>query len=285
MSEPTTYTSTSTLNAKKDYFRFVSTIGNTKIKCTGSAENRSTQQTSGPNTFGDPVVLDVFAETASPSAEYEVIGALSGQAITLGTIIAADAQDTPHIKIGGVAVPVCLGSLSISTQTGSAPKISLSGLALYAGAAQLRSYSIPAITLSPRHRAQDIFANPLWTIKYNSSSPALPTFDYGLSGVNANFPIEFTQAMPGGTLLGYDLHGGVATVDCTFNWYRTDYPPEVAINTAAFAGSIIPISVGADASFSSPLAMTTPPNGSDADGQYTQYSFQISFPLVGVEVS
>ena len=283
MSEPTIYTSTSTLNAKKDYFGLVATLGNTKIKCTGSAENRSTQQTSGANTYGDPVVLDVYGETASPSAEYEVIGAMSGQAITLGTLVAADAQNTPHIKIGGVAVPVCLGSLSISTQTGSAPKISASGLALFAGAAQLRSYSLPAIALSPRHRAQSIFANPLWTIKHNGSD-ALPTFDYGLSSVNANFPIEFSQAAPGGTLLGYDLHGGVATVDATFNWYRTDYPPEVAINSAAFAGSVMPIPVGSDAYFSAPLAMTTPANGSDSEGQYTQYSFQISFPLVGVEV-
>lgn len=275
----TFHTSTSTLRAHTDYFGLETAIGNTKIKCVGSAENPTIQTANGQNTFGDTVVVDAFGKTAAPSAEYEVIGAISGQNITLGTLIST------NTVLGTANLPVCLGSLSIATQTGSAPKITASGQALFAGAAQLRAYKLPAFSLSPRHRAQDIFANPLFTIKYNGDNAALPTFDYGMSSVNATFPIEFTTALPNGTMLAYDLHGGMATVDATFNWYRTDYPPEVAINTAAYAGGVIPIQIGTNEYFNAPLTITNPVGRSDPEGGYTQYTFQISFPLVGAEVS
>lgn len=275
----TFHTSASTLRAHTDYFGLETTIGNTKIKCVGSAENPTIQTANGQNTFGDTVVVDAFGKTAAPSAEYEVIGAISGQDITLGALIST------NTVLGTANLPVCLGSLSIATQTGSAPKITASGQALFAGATQLRAYKLPAFSLSPRHRAQDIFANPLFTIKYNTDNAALPTFDYGMSSVNANFPIEFTTAMPQGTMLGYDLHGGTATVDVMFNWYRTDNPPEVAINTAAYANSVIPIQIGANEYFNAPLTITNPVGRSDPEGGYTQYTFQISFPLVGAEVS
>ena len=279
----THHTSTSTLRAHIDYFDFMAAINSSgqtdKIKCVASAENPSAQSASGQNTYGDPVVVDVFGQTAAPSSEYEVIGSISGKTITLGTLCALNAV------LGTANLPVCLGSLSISTQTGSAPKITASGQALFTGASALRTYKLPAITLGPRHRAQDIFAAPLFKIKYNTSTDATPTFDYGLSSVNANFPIEFTTAMPAGTMLGYDLHGGMATVDYSLNWYRTDYPPEIAINTTDFPGSVMPIEIGTDTYFDAKMEMTNPVGRSDPDGQYTQYTFQISFPLVGVELT
>jgi len=275
----TFHTSTSTLRSKIDYFGLVTAIGSTKIKCVASGENPTAQQTTGSNTFGDTVVVDAYGQTAAPSSEYEVIGAISGQAITLGTITSTN-------KVLGTAnLPVCLGGFSIATQTGSAPKITANGQALFTGAAALRTYKIPAISLTPRHRAQDIFANPLVTIKYNGTNVALPTFDYGLSSVNANFPIEFTTSMPQGVMLGYDLHGGAATVDYTLNWYRTDYQPEIAINTAAYANSVIPINVGTNTYFNAPITMTNPAGRSDPENEYMQYTFQVSFPLVGSEVA
>jgi hypothetical protein len=273
----TILSATSTLRAKKDYFGLVTTIGATKIKVTGSKENPSAQTTSGQNTFGDPVVVDVYGQTAAPSSEYEVIGGISGQAITLGVISTANAV------LGTASLPVCLGSLSIATQTGSAPKITASGQALFTGATQLRAYKLPAFTLSPRHRAQNIFANPLVTIKYNTSTEATPINDYGLSSVNANFPIEFTLAQPQGTLLNYDLHGGTVTVDYAMNWYRTDYEPEIAINTSAYTGGVINIQTGESEYFAAPLTLTKPVGRSDPENNYTQYTWQVSFPLVGAE--
>lgn len=275
----TFHTSTSTLRSKIDYFGLVTAIGDTKIKCVASGENPTAQQTTGPNTYGDSVVVDAYGQTAAPSSEYEVIGAISSQAITLGTVISTN-------KVLGVAnLPVCLGGLSIATQTGSAPKITANGQALFTGAAQLRSYKLPAFTLSPRHRAQEIFANPLVTIKYDTDKSALPAFDYGLSSVNANFPIEFTTAMPQGVMLGYDLHGGAATVDYTLNWYRTDHQPEIAINTAAYPGLVMPIEIGTGEYFNAPITLTNPVGRSDPENGYTQYTFQVSFPLVGSEAA
>ena len=275
----TFHTSTSTLRSKIDYFGLVTAIGNTKVKCVASAENPTVQTTNGQNTYGDSVVVDAYGQTAAPSSEYEVIGAISSQAITLGTVTSTN-------KVLGTAnLPVCLGGFSIGTQTSSAPKITANGQALFTGAAQLRAYKLPAFSLSPRHRAQDIFANPLVTIKYNGTTAALPTFDYGLSSANANFPIEFTTAMPQGVMLGYDLHGGAATVDYALNWYRTDHQPEIAINTANYANGVIPIEIGANTFFNAPITMTTPVGRSDPENGYTQYTFQVSFPLVGAEVA
>ena len=273
------HTSTSTLRSKIDYFALVTAIGATKVKCVASSENPTAQQTSGPNTFGDPVVVDMYGQTAAPSSEYEVIGDISSQAITLGTL------NTANTVLGTANLPVCLGGLSIATQTGSAPKITANGQALFTGAAQLRAYRLPAFTLSPRHRAQSIFANPLVTIKYDTDKPALNTFDFGLSSVNANFPIEFSLALPQGVMLGYDLHGGAVTVDYAFNWYRTDHLPEIAINTANYPGSVMPIAIGTNEYFNAPITLTNPVGRSDPENGYTQYSFQVSFPLVGAEVA
>ena len=275
----TFHTATSTLRAQLDYFGLETAIGATKIKCVASAENPTIQTVNGANSYGDPIVLDAFGKTAAPSADYEVIGAISAQSITLGAVTSA------NTVLGVASLPVCLGSLSISTQTGSAPKISASGQALFTGATALRTYKLPAFALSPRHRAQDIFATPLILIKYNSSTAALPTFDYGLSSVNANFPIEFSTAMPGGTMLGYDLRGGIATFDYTINWYRTDYQPEISINTTGYANGVIPIEIGTNEYFNSPITITQPEARSDPEGNYTQYTFQVSFPLVGSEAA
>lgn len=276
----TIHTTASTRRDQIDYFALVTAIGATKLKCVASAENPSNQTASGQNSVGDTVVVDSYALTAAPSAEYEVIGAISGQAITLGTV------DSSNTVIGTANLPVALGSFSISTQNGSAPTISASGQALFTGATQLRAYKLPAISLTARHRAQDIFTNPLVTIKYNSGATvASPLFDYGLSQVNANFPVEFTTAMPGGTMLGYDLHGGTVTVDYTLNWYRTDHQPEIAINTASYPNAKINIQIGTDEYFASPMTLTVHPGRTNARESYTQYTFQVSFPLVGAEAA
>ena len=259
------YTPSSTLREQRDYFGLETAIGATKIKCVASAENPTMQTANGPNSYGDPVVLDAFGKTATPSADYEVIDNITSQVVTLGTV------NTANTVLGIANLPVCLGGLSISTQTGSAPKITANGQALFTGAAQLRAYVLPVVTFG-------------YTIE-DTYMVAQPVFDYGLSSVNANFPIEFTTAMPGGTMVGYDLHGGIATVDYTMNWYRTDSEPVIALNTTAYPSNVITVLVGTGEYYLSPLVMTTPVARTDPDGGYTQYTFQISFPLVGVEAT
>ncbi len=254
-----------TFNQAKDYFKLVA-AQSPKLKIVSSNENRSISTASGQNTPGDSVVVDAYGEIAAPSAEYQVIAAMAAADLPiLGKLIsAADA----NLSIGGTAHPVVLGSISISTQTGSAPTLSASGQAVQVGASQIRWYDLASLftdfSLSTRHRAQDFLA--LCSIKKGTSTP--DSGDYGLSSVNANFPIEFTLAQPQGELLAYDLHGGTVTVDYTMNWY-SNTAPVIALADGAPSNAVI----------------TNPVGKSDPENDYTQYTWQVSIPLIGSDTA
>lgn len=245
-----------TFNAAIDYFGLVSSSGSA-LRVTGSNENRSKQSTSGANLYGDAAVVDSWGETAAPSAEYQVVAALTQTTFPdLGTVKTVD----------GISGPVVLGGVSISTKTGSAPTVSASGQMVQTGATQLRKYDLPAFSLSPRHRAQDFMG--LCSIK-NGAADADPSEDYGLEDVSASFPIEFTLAQPKGEVVNYDLHGGMATCSYTMNWYAATAPTVSLTSAANTLGATI----------SSPVGKSCP------EGGYTQYTWTVSFPMVGEEVS
>lgn len=251
-----------TFNQAKDYYELVA-AQSPKLKVKSSNENRSMQTASGPNTPGDTVVVDGYGETAAPSSEYEVIADMTAADLpVLGKVTAAANSD---ISIGGTAHPVVLGTLSISTQTGSAPTLTANGQAIQVGGTQKRWYDLksifPNFSLSTRHRAQDFLG--LCTIKKGTNA-ASPVEDYGLSSVNAQFPIEITLAQPQGLLLNYDLHGGMVTADYTMNWYSAT-PPEISLANDVPANTTI----------------TNPKGKSDPENGYTQYTWQVSVPLVG----
>ena len=250
---------TATYNAAIDYFG-LQTATSAALKLKSSTENRSIQSTSGANTYGDAAVVDTYGETAAPSAEYDVVADVAhttaAPLVTLGTVS----------TVQGVENPVVLGSLSISTQTGSAPSVSASGQMVQTGATQLRAYKLPAFALSPRHRAQDFLG--LCTIKKGNTA-ASDVEDYGYSSVSANFPIQITLAQPQGVTMNYDLHGDMATVDFTMNWYAATAPTIELSNAATALGA----------------TMASKGSRSDPDNGYTQYTWQVSFPLTGEEVS
>ena len=270
-----------TFNAGIDYFALESGTSNA-LKVKSSNENKSINTTSGPNTYGDAAAVDSYGESAAPSSEYEVVAqvahTLASPKIVLGNVIASSSS---NIKVGGSAVPVVVGSLTISTQTGSAPTISVSGSSVQSGASALRSYSVPAFTLTPRHRAQDFLS--LCTIKKGSGTLTVADagVDYGLESVNANFPIEITLGQPKGVLASYDIHGNMATVDYTMNWYASGEP------TIVVASSVTLRISSANSSNTATFATTTsnPVAKSCPEGGYTQYTWQVSFPLVGYENS
>ena len=271
-----------TFNAGIDYFALESGTTNA-LKVTASNENRSKQSTSGANTYGDAAAVDSWGETAAPSSDYLVVAAvahtLASPKITLGNLVAAGSS---NIKIDGTDAPVVIGTLSINTQTGSAPTVSVSGQAVQTGATALRSYCVPAFTLSPRHRAQD-FLSLITSIKKGSGTltAADPGVDYGLESVNAQFPIEFTLAQPKGELKAYDLHGGMATVDFTMNWYASGEPTIAIASTVTLRTSSANTSNTStvNTTVSNPVAKACP------EGGYTQYTWQVSFPLIGYEVA
>ena len=245
-----------TFNAGIDYFGLVDSSADA-LKVTSSSENRTKQSASGPNIYGDAAVVDSWGETAAPSAEYAVVKPLTQATFPdLGTVGTVD----------GIERPVVLGGVTISTRSGSAPTVSAYGQMVQTGAAQLRKYTLPGFSLTPRHRAQDFMG--LCEIK-NGSAAADAAEDYGLESVEAQFPIEFTLAQPKGEVVNYDLHGGMATCSYTMNWYAAT-SPSVSLTAAATA---------LGATISSPVAKSCP------EGGYTQYTWTVSFPMVGEEYS
>lgn len=270
-----------TFNSGIDYFNLEAGTTNA-LKVKSSNENRSKQTASGANTYGDAAAVDSYGETAAPSSEYEVVAAiahtLASPKITLGSLIAAGSS---NISVGGTAVPVVVGGVQINTQTGASPKVVVSGQAVQTGAAALRTYIIPAFNLSPRHRAQDFLG--LCTIKKGSGTLTVADagVDYGLESVNGNFPIEFTLAQPKGELKNYDLHGGMATIDYVMNWYGSGAPTIVCASTVTLRTS------SANSSNTSTVntTMSNPVAKSCPEGGYTQYTWQVSFPLIGYEVA
>ena len=270
-----------TFNSGVDHFGLVSGTSNA-IKVVSSSENRSKQSQSGPNSFDDPAVVDSWGETADPSSEYEVVSqlahTLASPKITLGSVVAAS---NSGIKIGDTAVPVVTGRLSIRTQGGSSPKITVTGKAVQTGATQLRAYIPPAFTLLARHRAQDFFS--LCTIKKGSGTLTVADdkLDYGLESVNADVPIVITLSQPKGETLGYDLHGDMITVDYTMNWYGTGEP------TIVLASSVTLRTSSANSANTSTVTptMSTPKSAAHPEGGYTQYTWQVQIPLLGYEVA
>ncbi len=245
-----------TFNAGIDYFGLETSSSNA-LKVTSSNENRSKQSASGANLYGDAAVVDAWGESAAPSAEYVIVSALSQTTMPdLGSV---------H-SITGIENPVVLGSVSISTKTGSAPTLSASGQMVQSGATQLRKYTLPTFSLTPRHRAQDFMG--LCTIKKGSSAADSST-DYGLEEVSASFPITFTLAQPKGTVVNYDLHGDMATCSYTMNWYASTAPTIALTEAATTLGATI----------SAPVAKNCP------EGGYTQYTWTCSYPMKGTEYS
>ncbi len=252
----------STFNSGIDYFGLV-TASSGKLAITASNENRTKQSASGANSYGDIKVVDSYGETAAPSADYTVVDELTS-------------SDFPHLgtvqTVSGIENPVVRGGLTISTQSGQAPTVSMTGQMVQSGATQLRDYELPSgIVILPRHRAQD-FISAIDFKKEGATASADPVAasdvdDYGLESVSGSFPIEITIAQPKGETKNYDLHGGEATVTYTMNWY-SDKKPVITLKSTA---------ISAGYTMSAPVSKACP------EGGYTQYTWTVSLALVGEE--
>jgi hypothetical protein len=245
-----------TFNAAIDYFG-LETASNGALKVTSSKENRSKSSASGANTYGDAARVDSWGETAAPSADYAVVGNLTSATMPdLGTVS----------TIEDIAAPVVLGGVTFNTSKGAPPTMSASGQMVQTGAKQLRKYKLPGFSITPRHRAQDMMG--LCAIMKGDAA-ADDSEDYGLESVSASFPINITIAQPKGETKNYDLSGGMATCSYTMNWYASG-KPTVSLTEAATA-------LGA--------TMSAPVDKACPEGGYVQYTWTVSFPLIGEEVA
>jgi len=247
-----------TFNQGIDYFGLVAQ-SNPKLKVKSSAENRSKQSASGANSYGDIKVVDSYGETSEPSAEYDVIADMTQATFPkLGTVS----------TVAGIEKPVVFGSVTINTSNGANPTVSASGSMVQTGAATLREYTLPTMSLTARHRAQDFLgAVTISKVSGQTTAAASDVDDYGLESVSATFPIEITKAMPKGEVVNYDLHGGTATATYTMNWYAAT-APVIALSAAATTAG---------------YTISTPVSKADPEGGYTQYTWTVSLPLVGEE--
>ena len=129
---------------------------------------------------------------------------------------------------------------------------------------------------SAAHRAQNCVGTwasnvftPCIEIKKGDAA-ASDIDDYGLESVSGDImPVEFTLAQLKGVTVNYDLHGGTATVSYTMNWYASTAPTISLSSAAQTAG----------------FTMSAPVGKSDPEGGYTQYTWSVSIPMVGVEAS
>lgn len=80
-------------------------------------------------------------------------------------------------------------------------------------------------------------------------------------------PIEITIAQPKGVTMNHDLHGGVANVQYSMQWYGST-APTISLSSAATSAGF---------TFSQ-----VPTKGEPKDG-YDTYTWAIQCPMVGVE--
>jgi hypothetical protein len=251
---------TASYNQAIDYFGLESASSD-KLKVVASNENRSAQTAAGANTYGDSVVVDMYGNTSQPTSEYQVVGTVQSgyfASVKPGTVLAAG---------NGISNKYGVGSITVSTGTGSVPRVTVQGQELAADSATLRTYSLPTFSLPPRHRAQDFLG--LCTIKRTVNDEADMGVDYGLESVTATFPVEFTLTQVKGGTEFYDVHGGTCTCSFTMNWYANNNAPGITLSDSAPSGA----------------KLTSPRTRSDPENGYTQYTWTVSWPFVGAEAA
>lgn len=238
--------SSPTFNAGIDLFGLEAASSN-KLKVKSSSENFTDSLAEAENGKGDVVAQDRYGEQAAPSADYDCVGAVTLSSLKLGTV------STPS----GMPVPVMLTNLTFTTSAANPVSVSASGVSIESGGSTLRQYALPSITLSPRHRAQDIL-NAL-TVKIGQNAATETQAE--ITNATFAFSVTPTFAEPKGVRSASDCHGGkleaTYTVGC---WVSTRPTFEAA------SGYTMSVS-----------SKTDPENG------YTTYTVTLSKPLTGAD--
>lgn len=188
--------------------------------------------------FGDVTHRDRWGDRIAPTAEYEV---------------ADDVTELP--ALGGVVVidgkSVAIASIVINTQIGAAPTVTVTGVQVQDGASAIRTYACPGVSVSPRHRAQDI------TGDLGATTPAT------LNSASFTFSADITIAEPQGVIIASD---------CSNGRYEASYTHAVGdgnpVNAPAVTGNKV---------VSAPVSKTSPEN------DYTSYTYTVSGTLTGTE--
>lgn len=128
---------------KADYYGLGAITG---LKLISTNENKSASTAEARGEDGFVVAVESYGTTSAPSCELNVIADTSLANIVLGTVKTIGTDK------------FCLASLSISTSAGGVPTISASGQQVEANAQEKCTCTLPAISISALHHAQNFGA-------------------------------------------------------------------------------------------------------------------------------
>jgi len=211
----------------------------TVIGLKSSTENRDyAVKLTAPDERGDIVARDVAGERISPSGVYNVIagGDLS---LVLGSV-----------KTVGTDVVVLLGC-DISTSAASAPEVTLSGESIQTGGTASSTVTLPAITLSPRHKAQIL-----------AGAFTLTGTGCSLTSCSLSVRANITRATVAGDTVTHDVSGADIVVSGTVQQTGATAP-----TIAAGEG----------------WTMTTPESKDNPDEGYIEWTFECSKAAASAE--
>jgi hypothetical protein len=128
-----------------------------------SNENKSCSVAEAANEYGDVIEKESFGSVWAPSVDYILTGT-----VNLGQSTQAAAGTTPRYTALALGVIVTYGSgssvkyfmitgVTITTQAGQPPRVTVSGVEVEASATTKRYYKLSG-TISPRSKAQDILS-------------------------------------------------------------------------------------------------------------------------------
>ena len=187
---------------------------------------------------GDIVARDLAGERISPSGVYNVIagGDLS---LVLGSV-----------NTVGTDVVVLLGC-DISTSAAAAPEVTLSGESIQTGGTASSTVTLPAITLSPRHKAQIL-----------AGAFTLAGAGCNLTSCSLSARANITRATVSGDTVTHDVSGTEIVVSGTVQ------------QTGATAPTI-EAGVGWD--------LTTPESKANPDEGYIEWTFEATKAAASTE--
>ena len=204
-----------------------------------STENRDyAVKVTATDARGDIVVRDLAGERISPSAVYNV-KAGGDLYLVLGSVN----------KVG-TDVVVLLGC-DISTSAASAPEVTLSGESIQTGGTASSTVELPAIALSPRHKAQIL-----------AGAFTLTGTDCNLTSCSLSARANITRATKSGDTVAHDVSGTEIVVSGTVQQTGATAP-----TIAAGAG----------------WELTTPKSKANPDEGYIEWTFEATKAAASTE--
>ena len=204
-----------------------------------SSDGKTSQTAEAVNSYGDVVAHDEYGELLAPSTEYVVTGTVNLSAIILGSV--------HTLGEGAGAKKLMLTNLTINTQAGTPPTVTISGVEVESGATAARTYALTG-TLTPRSKAQDVcgaltasdnFTSITTTASVNPQTATVTGVPVASDAANGRIEVNATLTDPTGTgTITAATGGGFAiTSAATTDNPDADYVTHTATATKFLAGT------------------------------------------------